>query len=49
MTLRLADHQVPSRFEADKPRAGNALGRALTRLVRGELVVLGVDDQGWAR
>ena len=44
--LLLTEHQVASRFEADKPRAGDALGRALTRLVRGELVVFGVGDQG---
>ena len=45
--LHLTEHEVTSRFEADKPRAGDALGRALTRLVRSDLVVLGVDDQGW--
>src|SRR4030095_7178372 len=44
---RLTEHQVAARFEADKPSAADALGRALTRLVRGDLVVFGVDDQGW--
>ena len=39
---RLTEHEVPARFEADKPSAWNALGRAPTRLVRGELVVFGV-------
>src|SRR5688572_24574946 len=43
--FRLAEHEVPSRFEADEPRAGDALGCALTRLMRGDLVVFGVDDQ----
>ena len=42
----LTEHEVTSRFEADKPSAGDALNRALTRFVRGELVVFGVDDQG---
>ena len=45
--LLLTEHHVSAGFEADKPRAGDALGRALTRFVRGELVVFGVDDQGW--
>src|SRR5688500_18047445 len=43
--LRLTEHGMPPRFEADKPRAGDALRRAFTRFVRGELVVFGVDDQ----
>src|SRR4029453_6777474 len=44
--LRLPEHGMPPRFETDKPSAGDALDRALTRLVRGELVVFRVDDQG---
>jgi hypothetical protein len=43
--LLLTEHEVASRFEADKSSAGDALGCALTRLVRGELVVFGVNDQ----
>src|SRR5689334_171258 len=45
--LHLTEHEVPSGFEADEPRAGDALGGTLTRLVRGHLVVLGMDNQGW--
>ena len=44
--LLLTEHHVSAGFEADKPRAGDALGRTLTRLAGGELVVFGVDDQG---
>lgn len=44
--LRLTEHEVTSRFETDKSRAGDALSRALTRLVRGKLVIFGVGDQG---
>jgi hypothetical protein len=29
--LHLTEHEVTSRFEADKPRVRDALGRALTR------------------
>jgi hypothetical protein len=43
----MTEHEVPPRFEAHKPRAADALGRALTRVVRGDLVVFGVDEQGW--
>ena len=44
--FHLPEHQVTSRFEADKPSTADALSRALTRFVRRELVVLGMDDQG---
>src|SRR5688500_9470242 len=44
--LRLTKHEVTSRLKTDKSRAGDALSRAPTRLVRGKLVILGVDDQG---
>src|SRR5262245_4099237 len=44
--LLLTEHQVPSRFEAEKSGAGDALCRAVTRLVRCKLVVLGMGDQG---
>ena len=37
---------MPSRFEADESSAGDALSRALTRLVRGKLVIFSVGDQG---
>jgi hypothetical protein len=43
--LVLTEHEVPSRFEADKSRAGSALSRALTRRVRGKLVIFGMGDQ----
>ena len=42
----MTEHHVSAGIEADKPRAGDALGRTLTRLVGGELVVFGVDDEG---
>ena len=42
----LADHEVASRFEADKLGAWDALGRSFTRLVRGELVIFSMGDQG---
>src|SRR5689334_18964440 len=43
--LRLTEHEVAARVEADKPSAGNARRRVLTRFVRGELIVLGMDDK----
>jgi hypothetical protein len=46
LLLLLAEHQVASRIQADEPGTGNARSRALARVVRGELVVLGMGDQG---
>ena len=44
--LVLTENEVASRFEADKLSARDALRRAFTRLVRGELVVFRMSDQG---